>query len=160
MSNVLIQTAESMTSWIFQGNPGTFRINDAVKNLEKTTWLVKVNQRKMRPGDIVYLWRSEHQNNPAGIIAKSKMVGVVTPMFSPPEVVQYWVDPNADNTREDRVWLEILEFCENDESMIERSEFLSSEILSSSLIIRQPNGTNYILSDLEAEIIDDIWASR
>ena len=81
-------------------------------------------------------------------------------MFSPPEVVQYWVDPNADNTREDRVWLEILEFCENDESMIERSEFLSSEILSSSLIIRQPNGTNYILSDLEAEIIDDIWASR
>ena len=51
MSNVLIQTAEPMTSWIFQGNPGTFRINDAVKNLEKTTWLVKVNQRKMRPGD-------------------------------------------------------------------------------------------------------------
>ena len=149
-----------MTSWIFQGNPATFRIDDAVRELEKTTWLVKVNHKKMRPGQIVYLWRSAHGGKPAGIIAKSKMVGIVTPMFSPKEVVQYWTDPNADNKREDRVWLEILEKVDENQSMIERDEFLESDILSDSLIIRQPTGTNYALSDIETEIIDDMWDER
>ena len=44
--------------------------------------------------------------------------------------------------------------------MIERDEFLESDILSDSLIIRQPTGTNYALSDIETEIIDDMWDER
>ena len=88
-----------MPSWIFQGNPATFRIDDAVRELEKTTWLVKKNGRKMRLGDTVFLWRSEHDGNPAGVIAKSVMVYTVTPMFSPPAVVAYWTDPTMENTR-------------------------------------------------------------
>ena len=148
-----------MTSWIFQGNPATYRIDDAVRNLKSTTWLVNKNHRKMAPGDTVYLWRSEHQGKPAGIVAKTKMTSIVTPLFSPPEVREFWVDPNADNTRDDRVWLEILEFCE-DENIIERGIFLKSELLSSMQIIRQPNGTNYELTDVEAEIIEDMWNNR
>ena len=89
-----------MSSWIFQGNPATFRINDAVRELEKTTWLVKVHHGKMRPGDTVFLWRSQHNGNPAGVIAKTVMEGVVTPMFSPSEVVPYWADPTMENTRQ------------------------------------------------------------
>jgi Protein of unknown function DUF55. len=124
-----------MPSWVFQGNPATFRIDDAVRELEKTTWLVKVNHRKMRMGDVVFLWRSEHNGNPAGVIAKSVMTSVVTPMFSPPEVVAYWTDPFMDNTRQDRVELEILNYCTDEKPMIERNDVLGDDVLCEMLVI-------------------------
>jgi hypothetical protein len=149
-----------MPSWVFQGNPATFRIDDAVRELEKTTWLVKVNHRKMRMGDVVFLWRSEHNGNPAGVIAKSVMASVVTPMFSPPEVVAYWTDPSMDNTRQDRVELEILNYCTDEKSMIERNDVLGDDVLCEMLVIRQPNGTNFELSDTQAEVLESLWSKN
>ena len=149
-----------MPSWIFQGNPADFRIDDAVRELEKTTWLVKINHRKMRIGDTVFLWRSAHNGNPAGVVAKSVMKSVIIPMFSPPEVVAYWTDPTVENTREDRVWLEILEYCTDEEPMIQRNEILEDNILCEMLVIRQPNGTNFELSDAQAEVLEELWFNR
>ena len=149
-----------MPSWVFQGNPATFRIDDAVRELEKTTWLVKVNHRKMRMGDVVFLWRSEHNGNPAGVIAKSVMTSVVTPMFSPPEVVAYWTDPSMDNTRQDRVELEILNYCTDEKPMIERNDVLGDDVLCEMLVIRQPNGTNFELSDTQAEVLEALWTKN
>ena len=147
-----------MPSWIFQGNPATFRIDDAVRELEKTTWLVKKNHRKMRLGDTVFLWRSEHDGNPAGVIAKTVMVYTVTPMFSPPAVVAYWTDPTMENTRVDRVELKILEYSTDEKPMIERKDILENDVLCEMLVIRQPNGTNFELSEIQAEVLESLWS--
>tara|TARA_B100000809_G_C15077610_1_gene508454 strand:+ start:1078 stop:1554 length:477 start_codon:yes stop_codon:yes gene_type:complete len=149
-----------MRSWVFQGRPSTFRIDDAVRELEKLTWLVKKNAGKMRDGDVVFLWRSEHNGNPAGVIAKAVLEGTIIPMFSPPEVVAYWTDPNMDNSREERVWLRILEYHTDESSMIQRNEALDDEILSKMLVIRQPTGTNYELTDMQAEVLGELWAEK
>jgi hypothetical protein len=37
---------------------------------------------------------------------------------------------------------------------------LEDDILKEMLVIRQPNGTNYLLSDNEAEILELIWAEK
>ena len=42
--------------------------------------------------------------------------------------------------------------------MITRDMCLEDDILKEMLVIRQPNGTNYLLSDNEAEILESIWA--
>jgi hypothetical protein len=146
-----------MSTWIFQGNPATFRINDAVKELEWTTWLVKVHHGKMRPRDTVYLWRSAHDGEPAGVIAKTEMQGTVIPMFSPHEIVAYWVDPEIKNSREDRVRLNILERCSETREMITREAILDDEILKTMLVIRQPHGTNFLLSDEHVERLEELW---
>ena len=149
-----------MPSWIFQGNPADFRIDDAVRELEKMTWLVKKNHRKMRLGDTVFLWRSEHDGNPAGVIAKSVMVYKVTPMFSPPAVVAYWTDPTMENTRVDRVELKILEYSTDEKPMIERKDLLEDDVLRELLVIRQPNGTNFELSETQAEVLESLWSKN
>ena len=149
-----------MPSWIFQGNPANFRIDDAVRELEKTTWLVKKNHRKMRLGDTVFLWRSEHDGNPAGVIAKTVMVYTVTPMFSPPSVVAYWTDPTMENTRVDRVELKILEYSTDEKPMIERKDLLEDDVLRELLVIRQPNGTNFELSEIQAEVLESLWSKN
>ena len=92
----------------------------------------------MRDGDVVFLWRSEHNGNPAGVIAKAVLEGTIIPMFSPPEVMAYWTDPHMDNSREERVWLRILEYHTDESSMIQRNEALDDDILSKMLVIRQP----------------------
>ena len=111
-------------------------------------------------GDVVFLWRSEHNGNPAGVIAKSVMTSVVTPMFSPPEVVAYWTDPSMDNTRQDRVELEILNYCTDEKPMIERNDVLGDDVLCEMLVIRQPNGTNFELSDTQAEVLEALWTKN
>ena len=111
-------------------------------------------------GDVVFLWRSEHNGNPAGVIAKSVMTSVVTPMFSPPEVVAYWTDPSMDNTRQDRVELEILNYCTDEKSMIERNDVLGDDVLCEMLVIRQPNGTNFELSDTQSEVLESLWSKN
>jgi hypothetical protein len=149
-----------MPSWIFQGKPATFRIDDAVRELEKVTWSVKKNHKKMRLGDTVFLWRSEHDGNPAGVIAKSVMVYTVTPMFSPPSVVAYWTDPTMENTRVDRVELKILEYSTDEKPMIERKDLLEDDVLRELLVIRQPNGTNFELSEIQAEVLESLWSKN
>jgi hypothetical protein len=149
-----------MPSWIFQGKPATFRIDDAVRELEKVTWSVKKNHKKMRLGDTVFLWRSEHDGNPAGVIAKSVIVYTPTPMFSPPEVFAYWTDPTMDNVREDRAELRILEYSTDEKPMIERKDLLEDDVLRELLVIRQPNGTNFELSETQGEVLESLWSKN
>jgi len=79
-------------------------------------------------------------------------------MFSPSEVFCYWIDPEVKNIREDRVWLKIIERESEVHTMITRDRCLRDDILKEMLVIRQPTGTNYPLSDNEAEILELIWA--
>ena len=147
-----------MGSWIFQGNPAEFRINDAIRELDRITWLAKVNLDKMRPGDTVFIWKSIHNNEPAGIVAKAIMETTWMPISSPPDVFSYWVDSKKKNTKAKRVWLDIKEKQSEGHTMITRDMCLEDDILKEMLVIRQPNGTNYLLSDNEAEILESIWA--
>ena len=147
-----------MSSWIFQGRPATFRVDDAIRDLDRITWAVRKYHARMRPGDTVFIWKSKYKNEPAGIVAKTIMDGSWRPMFSPPEVFCYWIDPEVKNIREDRVWLKIIERESEVHTMITRDRCLRDDILKEMLVIRQPTGTNYLLSDNEAEILELIWA--
>ncbi len=65
-----------------------------------------------------------------------------------------------DNTRQYRVWLKILEYCSDEKPMIERKDAQEDGVLREMLVIRQPNGTNFELSDTQAEVLESLWSGN
>ena len=48
-----------MRTWIFQGNPNKFDIDGYLAvGTSEITWLVRQYSSEIKPGDVVYIWRS------------------------------------------------------------------------------------------------------
>jgi predicted RNA-binding protein with PUA-like domain len=63
-----------VATWIFQGNPDIFDIDEYVKqSTGEIRWLVRRYEAEIRPGDDVFLWRSKGKQSTevSGIIAKA-----------------------------------------------------------------------------------------
>lgn len=149
-----------MASWIFQGRPSTFRVTEAVQQLDRLTWLVKRYAGELAPGDAVWIWRADSSGKPAGIVARGELASTTIPMFSPKETREFWVNPEEDNSRADRVWVSVLEHIHDESEIITRDYLRQLPGLESLLILRQPNGTNFRIDDVEHEVLTDLWSER
>jgi 5-methylcytosine-specific restriction enzyme A len=64
-----------MNTWIFQGNPRVFDIDNYVKNHKYIWWSLRQEYyfEKVQIGDVVFLWRSDGgQRGTGGIPSKGK----------------------------------------------------------------------------------------
>jgi len=61
--------------WLFQTNPGIFRLQDALRAEVVETFAVKAHQQRMQPGDRVILWQTGKE---AGVYALAKIVSEVS----------------------------------------------------------------------------------
>ncbi len=67
-------TTTSPQYWLFQTNPGVFRLQDALRAEAVETFAIKAHQPRIQPGDGVILWQTGKE---AGVYALAKIVSEV-----------------------------------------------------------------------------------
>ncbi|WP_026566614.1 EVE domain-containing protein [Bacillus sp. UNC41MFS5] len=68
-----------MNTWIFQGNPKFFDINNYVKNLRYIWWALRQKgyRDEIKINDVVFMWRSDgEERRTGGILAKTRVIGL------------------------------------------------------------------------------------
>ena len=84
-----------MTSWIFQGNPEIFRVDEYLRKNKNITWTIRQGYLKdeISVGDKVYIWRSDGDNpKSGGIVARGKIES--TPEYMKDDAPELWVVPH------------------------------------------------------------------
>ncbi|MFH2067676.1 MAG: EVE domain-containing protein [Pseudomonadota bacterium] len=133
-----INTIPKKSYWMFQANPKYYDIDQALQDRVDFKWMVKRYKDRIKVGDVAYIWKS---GNGGGIVAVTKVIS---------ELKLY-----DDVEQEDvpRVPLKTLKVLEKP---ILRADLKEHSILSNLLIIKSPQGTNYPVTEEEAEAIEKI----
>lgn len=133
-----------METWIFQGNPKQFEVDDYVAHNKVLTWGAKIYHKEMKIGDRAFIWRADGGNkNSGGIIASCTI-------HRQPYL----------NTEDNRmvVDLKVEEYriTEADGMLLRRDlkENVKTRFLN---IIRQANGTNFKCSSEQAMHLEEFW---
>jgi predicted RNA-binding protein with PUA-like domain len=150
-----------MTTWLFQGNPSNYTLDEYLRANMKVTWHVNQQRfaREMGPGDEVYIWRSDGlRPGTAGVVA----VGVLTgrPGDEQDDGLGTWLDKKpAASIPSVRVLLHEIRLTDEDGFLSKRA-LLTDSVLSQLLVIRMPRATNYRLSEEEAQQLSQLWRER
>ncbi|MFD0769767.1 HNH endonuclease [Bacillus sp. CGMCC 1.60114] len=144
-------------TWIFQGNPVRFRIDDYIE--ENEAWLWSLNQEHyrdvIREGDTVYIWRSDgKQQGTGGVIAKGKITGLETQTA---DASTYWINEGRTDEKEG---IPINREQVLTKSPITRKDLAEHDVLHDLLILRMANQTNYLLSPEHAKALDKLWEKK
>jgi len=130
--------------WIFQGNPGIFKMNEYLESRKECSWTVKQYAAEIKTGDRVYIWRAGESS---GIVAVAEAISDVS--IQPDDFSEYWIEAPKDNEKKERVRLRLLE-------VRVRNPLLRSEIrkkLPDLRIINAPQGTNFPVTTEQDVII-------
>lgn len=149
-----------MNTWIFQGNPARFRVNnyleDNYKKGKDILWLVSRYYEEIKPGDRVYIWRSiGNGDQSSGIVASGKILTEPEVMVTPHFVKEYWIKP-SDKKTENRAWVSIEELRLNN-GMLKREDLRKIEELKEMQIFKFFARSNYGVTANENEIIEELW---
>ncbi len=145
-------------SWIFQGNPNRFDIDDYLSRYTYIYWSAPTNQKEIEIGDKAFIWRSGAQ---AGLVA----IGNIKEKPTPRKDVRIqealgddlWVS-QSDNPAEVKVGIEIEEVkLTDEEGFVSRDMVKSHSILSKNRIITNPVGTVFRLSMEETSVLIGLW---
>ncbi|MBY4945230.1 EVE domain-containing protein [Cupriavidus respiraculi] len=148
-----------MRSWIFQANPRVFDVDRFLANgLRPFTWLVTKYATDIDVGDRVYIWRaSAGEKEKAGVIAEAIVVSPVSRIASDEQGAAFWSDTEQAQTEADRVWLQLIRRGSAKETL-RREWLLKDAELQNMLILRQAAGTNFPLTEPEANRLAKMWA--
>jgi 5-methylcytosine-specific restriction protein B len=144
------QTAEDPRTWIFQANPEYYDLAGALSSLKQQTWRVSAHENEMRVGDTVYLWESGIN---AGIVGSAKIDAEPKEIESNPEERSFGRDESRFASVETRAVLGIQQVFKN---RLLRSELLEDPVLQSLQVIRQPRGTNFLVTPAQAKRIEEL----
>ncbi len=141
----------SRSYWIFQSNPKYYDLEKDLEGITKEdldnfSWTVNQYANQIRTGDVAYLWTS---GKDAGILAvatvrsdpyyTSDVEGEFISDKKKEEGKQQWVDLRIDYILPER---------------IRRDSLTDHPTLRSMQIIKRPQGTNFIVTNEEAEVLN------
>jgi len=134
--------------WIFQGNPDVFDIEEYLSANEGKIidWSANQSQDQMKKGDVVYFWSAKGGG----------MCGVGAITGKPADRFRGDVEAKFGNKKVD---VKLFRFF-NQQNRIMRSDLLNNRVLSNSKIIKQPQGSNFLLSEKEAFEIQKLMAKK
>lgn len=146
-----------MRTWIFQGNPIEFDIDGYLAaGPNEITWLVRRYGAEIKPGDVVYIWRSSGgTKGKAGIVARTSVLTEPAEISDDPAAAPFW-QSDAPTDPSTRVKLRV-DGVANSREFIKRDWLVDDPACSEMLIIRQPAGTNFPLEPREAERLQNLW---
>jgi len=155
------------SSWIFQGNPKVFDIDDYLTRYPQLIyWRTPTHKKSIALGDRAFMWRAGEN---AGIIASGKVVELPTleSKIEHPEALggDLWtahklatkkVDPKSFlvGISLDSVRLTV------EEGMIPRVVFKDDPLLAGNTIMRQANATVFAVTPSETARIEELWRSK
>ncbi|MDQ1146072.1 putative RNA-binding protein with PUA-like domain [Bacillus sp. SORGH_AS 510] len=149
------QTRKHQNTWIFQGNPDDFKIDQYISENNEIWW--SLNQQhfldQISEGDLVYIWRSDgKKRGTGGIIATGIVNGEPSLNISPSK---YWLKKPDENEK-----FHIPIIVENhliNENYIRRTALKEHPKLNDLLILRMANNTNYLVNDEHANLLYKLW---
>ena len=148
-----------MQTWIFQANPDRFDIDAYLLNSRgEIIWLVNQHASEISVGDSVFLWRAKGRDAPrvSGVIAESRVIEPVTEQADDPEARQYWIDPDDAAGIGPRVRLRLERIAKSKE-VLKREWLESDSILTDLAVLRVRVGTNFAVTEHQAERIFELW---
>jgi len=144
---------DTKSSWIFQANPDNFDIDEAVGELKEITWKVNRYKDRVNAGDAVYFWKSGEN---AGIVAVGKIL-TEPALLKDLEIEKKFIGLKAAEENSDKEFIGVRVSVERVlGTMIRRQDLLNNPLLGSMQILRQSQGTNFVLNDKEAKAIHDL----
>lgn len=156
----IMETGKNLVigTWIFQGNPTIFDIDNYVQNNKYIWWSLRQEHfvDKIQLNDEVYLWRSDGgKRGTGGILAKARVVGLPQERAGDRSAEDYW---HTDDWQSPylAVKLEILE-VRLEEGFISRLSLLDHPVLKDLLIHRLRQQTNYLLHPEHAFELNEFW---
>ena len=152
-----------MATWIFQTNPKEFDIDSQLMEENRILWSIRQPQYegKVKPQDIVFLWRAVGgRPGTGGVIGRSIVIGDAPNVLSEEESKKYW---KTDGWKKQYplVELEVLEYrLDESEGYIGRDELKKHPNLHKLHILSTPRWTNYSLSQKQAFELEKLWAKK
>lgn len=141
------RNSRDQQSWVFQANPNQFDLTEALKHLRIFRWRVTKFKDRIRSGDDVYVWLSGSEG---GLVARGTVITNPNLMGNAPEEVPYMLEEPEEEKRLS-VAIEIHSVLDHP---ISRVTLKDHATLSSLSILKQPQGTNFSLTDIQAESLD------
>lgn len=149
-----------MSSWIFQGNPKRFGVNEYLLNYNQVEWSIKPRkyESQIKIGDIAFIWRSEAGNRgTGGIVALGKVSS--EPDYMPDNALHLWIERPAESEKLKRVLINIDEVrLDQTQGMLRRVELVEDPVLSNLRIIRMAEGTVFPVTGPEEKELLERWS--
>jgi hypothetical protein len=154
----------SMNTWIFQGNPDKFNVDDYLQKSRKIYWSVTFpkHQRELAVGDHIYIWRAKgSQKAISGIVA----YGIVDEQCKPRDEVNdsialyddLWAEPYQEAS-EIKAGIMIFDLRLSPNDGMLTSEVLKNDPIMSNLqILKSRVGSNFLLGKIHSNLIKDYW---
>jgi hypothetical protein len=151
-------------TWLFQGNPDQFRVDEYILSRRQVFWKVQYPkyEKEIQIGDTAYLWRSQGKSRRiSGVVAKGTIIERCRAAHEIDDIEQtegFVVDISS--VQEDRTLAKIaLEEVRlsPEEGMIQQEDFKADLLLQNSQIIKGKMGSCFRLSPAEADRIDLFW---
>jgi len=145
-------------SWILQGNPKRFDIDDYLVRYPYLYWSAPINQKEFSMGDQIFIWRSGEY---AGVVAIGRLeeLPVKRSEVRMPSALgeDLWVSEPAESF-EIKVGIKIDDVrLTKDEGMVERVDLKGDPTLRNNKIITNPQGTVFRLTQEEATALLSLW---
>lgn len=141
----------STRTWIFQGSPKLFRMEDYLRSRREFSWTVNQHANDIQIGDRVYLWRSGDE---AGLLAVAEATSLAS--VQPDDFTEFWIKPPEDNAGKLRVRLRMLEL-RVDQPLLKAEV---RKVLPDLRIITAPLGTNFAVTPQQDAIIRQLLAGQ
>ncbi|MFJ7931519.1 HNH endonuclease [Peribacillus sp. NPDC096448] len=153
-------TTHNNNTWIFQGNPNVFDIDNYVTNHRYIWWSLRQEHFSdtIEINDEVFLWRSDGgKQGTGGILAKAKVVGLHNDRTDDENAKAYWHTDDWENPYL-AVKLEVLE-VRLEAGFISRLSLLEHPVLKDLFILRLRQQTNYLIPPEHANELQKLWTS-
>ena len=146
-----------MNSWIFQGNPNIFKVDQYVSERENIWWSIRQKHlsKYFALGDEVYLWRSDGgRRGTGGILARAIVVGAIVERIDE-DAKDLWLT-NDCALPGFAIPLKVLE-VKLKEGFISRLSLEAHPILKGLRILHMRSETNYLLTEEQAHELHKLW---
>lgn len=152
-----------MLTWIFQGNPNLFRMDEylSVRQHQQIVWAIRQKHfiKDITVGDEVYIWRANgHNPGTGGIVAKGTITSAPEDMLD--DAPDLWIQTEVPlSMPRVRILLDEVRLTE-DQGMISRVSLQSDPCVCAIRILRFYSETNYKLDTPHAKHIGELWDKR
>lgn len=146
-----------MKTWIFQGNPTRFNVNDYLLENEYIWWSIRQAHlaEHIKLGDEVFIWRSDGANKGSGgIVARTEVTSLPQDYTNDNESSAYWYEDVSGDTYL-AVELKVLEI--EIEKLLKRTVLLQDTVLKELPILKLRQNTNYLLENEVGVNLKNAW---
>jgi hypothetical protein len=115
----------------------------------------------MSPHDQVFLWKSQLRGEWAtsGIVAECRIVEGPAPRPQETVAGPFWIERGSFRPDEPRALLSLVRVVGKGQTLV-RTELKADALLSAMDILVRPRGTNFLLSENQAERLNERWTEH